>query len=299
MAGLYACLYPIARPLTNSSRFFSPQDFDFIFAKPPVVSAPLQLKFSVQVKPAESGQRPRAEIQVISMFSLPVERGWPRDQLEPKDVASSMAEVLADRLPRFAADFWDLQLVDAPLQLRGYQQWSVERPATLRSTWLPKICPAFVTLQRLPSEVGWSGYSWQVDSCMRTCWPTNDRRWREVGLAIHHRLGEFSSSRSCMGLAWLWWPLVVWTSAFAHTAQDVSGLPWNDTRTNDVILRRSLEELVAEKSESRFAPQPAYLYSCKLQSTSFVRTWTCIWELFGQFWSIPSYPCILSSFLPH
>jgi len=130
------------------------EDFDFIFAKPPVVSAPLQLKFSVQVKPAESGQRPRAEIQVISMFSLPVERGWPRDQLEPKDVASCMAEVLADRLPRFAADFWDLQLVDAPLQLRGYQQWSVERPATLRSTWLPKICPAFVTLQRLPSEVG-------------------------------------------------------------------------------------------------------------------------------------------------
>lgn len=138
----------------NAAEDEDDEDFDFNFAKPPVVSAPIQLKFSVQVKPSEAGQRPTADIQVHSTLSLPVERGWPRDQLEPKDVASFMAEVLADRLPRFAADFWNLHLVDAPLQLRGYQQWSSEHPAQLRSTWLPKICPACVMLQRLPSEIG-------------------------------------------------------------------------------------------------------------------------------------------------
>lgn len=272
MAGLYACLYPIARPLTNSSRFFSPQDFDFIFAKPPVVSAPLQLKFSVQVKPAESGQRPRAEIQVISMFSLPVERGWPRDQLEPKDVASCMAEVLADRLPRFAADFWDLQLVDAPLQLRGYQQWSVERPATLRSTWLPKICPAFVTLQRLPSEVGFDLAT--AGKLTVACEPAG-LQMTEDGERLDLQFTTVLASFPVAGVAWgwlgcggRWWFERVRLPTLRKMFQAYHEM----IRTNDVILRRSLEELVAEKSESRFAPQPAYLYSCKLQSTSFVRT---------------------------
>ena len=81
-------------------------EFDFNFAKPPVAPAPLELRFAVQVKPGAAGQRPMSDILVQSVFSLPVERGWPRDKLSPAEVAESMSGVLADRLPRFAADYW-------------------------------------------------------------------------------------------------------------------------------------------------------------------------------------------------
>ena len=96
------------------------EDFDFHFAKPPVASAPLSLRFTVRLSPQE-GQRPRAQVLASSSFSLPVERGWPRDHLSKEEVAEAMEEVLLDRLPRFAADFWSLE----PLGPRGIRAlWS-------------------------------------------------------------------------------------------------------------------------------------------------------------------------------
>lgn len=134
------------------------EEFDFNFAKPPVAPAPLELRFSVQVKPGVAGQRPVSDILVQSVFSLPVERGWPRDKLSPAEVAASMSGVLADRLPRFAADYWDLRLTGAPLQLRGgIDHWPAgdQKPAELRSDYLPEPFPALVSLRRLAgSETG-------------------------------------------------------------------------------------------------------------------------------------------------
>lgn len=136
-------------------------EFDFNFAKPPVAPAPLELRFAVQVKPGAAGQRPMSDILVQSVFSLPVERGWPRDKLSPAEVAESMSGVLADRLPRFAADYSDLRLTGAPLQLRGgIDHWPAagdQKPAELRSEYLPEPFPPIVSLRRLAgSEVGFS-----------------------------------------------------------------------------------------------------------------------------------------------
>ncbi|CAE7604435.1 unnamed protein product [Symbiodinium natans] len=130
------------------------QEFDFNFAKPPVVPAPLQLRFTAHVKPGADGRRPTSDIEALSVFSLPVERGWPRDKLSAQDVAESMADVLADRLPRFAADYSELQLTGAPLQLRGgVAHWPAasmnQEPAELRSRYLPKPFPPLLSLYRL------------------------------------------------------------------------------------------------------------------------------------------------------
>ena len=124
-------------------------DFDFNFAKPPVEPAPIRLNCSVQLMPgSEAGSRPTAEVVVESTFSLPVERGWPRDNLLPQDVAISMRDILADRLPRWAADHWNLELQKAPPALRsGIASWSPELPeAEMR--WLPPPFPALLTLVR-------------------------------------------------------------------------------------------------------------------------------------------------------
>ena len=161
------------------------EEFDFNFAKPPVVPAPLQLRFSVQVNPGADGHRPTSDIQVTSIFSLPVERGWPRDKLSAEDVADSMKGVLADRLPRFAADYWQLHLTGAPLQLRGgIEHWPIagtdRAPVKMRSELLPEPFPPLLSFYRLPNpETGFVlNNAWKLTVSCRSlgveC--TNDER---------------------------------------------------------------------------------------------------------------------------
>jgi len=134
-------------------------EFSFEFAKPPVAPADINLQFSSRIFPGVEGARPTVEILTASTFSLPVERGWPRDKNSPEDVAASMRDVLADRLPRFAQEFWQLELVGAPPAFRGLRGgWpKVSEGATaaaLRWSWLPAPFPPLLTLRLLGSEEG-------------------------------------------------------------------------------------------------------------------------------------------------
>lgn len=46
------------------------------------------------------------------------------DHLEKEEVAESMEEVLLDRLPRFAADFWSLKLLGS-IGIGHFGVWSL------------------------------------------------------------------------------------------------------------------------------------------------------------------------------
>jgi len=98
---------------------------------------------NVQLKQALSGSGLLAEVEVSSTFSLPVERGWARDVLQPADVAENMRDVLADRLPRWASAHWGLELKRAPLQRRGVEAWptadSEAAPAAISWRYLPLV----------------------------------------------------------------------------------------------------------------------------------------------------------------
>lgn len=105
------------------------EDFDFQFAKPPVEPAAFGFSFSHRLQPSTSGSRPTVEVEASSTFSLPVERGWPRDTLQPEEVACHMRDTLADRLPRWGADHFGLELIDA----WGLAWTGIEAPPALRS----------------------------------------------------------------------------------------------------------------------------------------------------------------------
>ncbi|CAE8711679.1 unnamed protein product, partial [Polarella glacialis] len=99
-----------------------------------------------------------------STFSLPVERGWPRDSLLPDEVAVSMRGALADRLPRFAADQFGVELQGAPPQWRGgLAAWpsvdSETPPATFRHWLLPGFAPPLLSLHRLSEVATGDGFS--------------------------------------------------------------------------------------------------------------------------------------------
>jgi len=127
------------------------EEFTYQFAKDPVEPAASNSLFSVSLQPAEGGGRPITEVVASSTFSLPVERGWPRDILSPSDVATSMSEVLADRLPRWVSQHFDLELAGAPMPLRGLQAWPrlgvADTGATLRHWLVPPPLPPLVSLQ--------------------------------------------------------------------------------------------------------------------------------------------------------
>eukprot|EP00418_Pyrodinium_bahamense_P078963 CAMPEP_0179054394 /NCGR_PEP_ID=MMETSP0796-20121207/22763_1 /TAXON_ID=73915 /ORGANISM="Pyrodinium bahamense, Strain pbaha01" /LENGTH=371 /DNA_ID=CAMNT_0020751015 /DNA_START=81 /DNA_END=1194 /DNA_ORIENTATION=- len=132
------------------------EDFDFSFAQPPVASAPINWQFSTRIAAAAiAGARPHAEVIACSTFSLPVERGWPRDTLSPEEVAVAMRDTLADRLPRWAAEKWRLALLGAPPPLRGLRGgWPRAAegalPATLSWSFLPAPFPPLLTIRQLP-----------------------------------------------------------------------------------------------------------------------------------------------------
>eukprot|EP00927_Polykrikos_kofoidii_P045888 TRINITY_DN40026_c0_g1_i1.p1 TRINITY_DN40026_c0_g1~~TRINITY_DN40026_c0_g1_i1.p1 ORF type:complete len:345 (-),score=52.54 TRINITY_DN40026_c0_g1_i1:8-1042(-) len=134
-------------------------DFDFEFAKPPVTSVDMSWGFSARVSPGIDGSRPTVDVKASSSFSLPVERGWPRDVLSPEKVASNMRDALADRLPRFVADFWDMELSGSPAMLRGLrggwpQASNGDPPAVLRWRFLPPPFSPLLTVSQMPDEDG-------------------------------------------------------------------------------------------------------------------------------------------------
>eukprot|EP00928_Gymnodinium_smaydae_P081938 TRINITY_DN65369_c0_g1_i1.p1 TRINITY_DN65369_c0_g1~~TRINITY_DN65369_c0_g1_i1.p1 ORF type:complete len:337 (+),score=52.78 TRINITY_DN65369_c0_g1_i1:213-1223(+) len=136
-------------------------EFDFEFAKPMVTSASMDWNFAIKVHPGntDSGSRPLAEVKASSTFSLPVERGWPRDVLEPEDVALAMRDTLADRIPRWVAEQCDLELTGAPPMLRGLRGgWpSAEKGepcATLRLHILSLPLPPMLTIRLLREDHG-------------------------------------------------------------------------------------------------------------------------------------------------
>jgi len=131
--------------------------FEFRFARPPVVSADFCLATSVNVTGgALSGKRPVAEISTTSTFSLPVERGWPRDTNTPAEVATLMTAIIADRFPRWIAAEYGLALEGAPPQLRGFQGWPLagadDAVASLMFSWWPQFLPPVLSLQRLEED---------------------------------------------------------------------------------------------------------------------------------------------------
>jgi len=133
------------------------EDFDFEFAKPPVTPAAMDLQSSVSVSGGLlAGRRPVADLVTSSTFTLPVERGWPRDTNSAEDVARSMCAVVADRLPRWAADHCELDLHGAPLRQRSGEGWPPAggegAPATLRLRRLPAAVPPLLTLRQLDDE---------------------------------------------------------------------------------------------------------------------------------------------------
>lgn len=137
-------------------------DFEYNFAKPPVTPADINFECDLCCKGGLlSGTRPLANITTSSTFSLPVERGWPRDINRPDEVAESMCAVIADRLPRQVASQFGLVLDGAPLRMRSLEGWprsdSDGPPATLRWWLLPAPLPPLLTLRKL-EDSGGSGY---------------------------------------------------------------------------------------------------------------------------------------------
>lgn len=139
------------------------EGFEYRFAKPPVTPAAIDWALSVRIFAGKGGARPTVEVVAASTFSLPVERGWPRDSLSSADVASSMRDVLADRLPRWAATTCQFELDGAPPQLRGMRGWpelSTEaQPASMRCWLLPAPLPPVLTLCRLSEGQGVAGFA--------------------------------------------------------------------------------------------------------------------------------------------
>mmetsp|Transcript_71912 Transcript_71912/g.150246 ORF Transcript_71912/g.150246 Transcript_71912/m.150246 type:complete len:397 (+) Transcript_71912:75-1265(+) len=136
-------------------------EFRFDFAKPPVQSADIGFRISTRLVPGDGGKRPTAQVTTSSTFSLPVERGWPRDILTTQDVASNMRDIIADRFPRYAAEHWGLELRGAPPQLRGLAGgWpkasdSESKAATLVAVAFPlSLLPPLLTLKLLDEGKG-------------------------------------------------------------------------------------------------------------------------------------------------